>query len=74
MSDPRPDLRADVPAPTRLVDIDVPFSRLVLFFFKSGLAIIPALFLIWAVVALIMFALGAMFGTGFMEHGRMMRW
>lgn len=63
------------PAPNvRIVDIDVPFGRLVLFFVKAGLALIPALFLIWAVLALVAFVFGGMFGIGFMEHGRMMRW
>jgi hypothetical protein len=72
MTDPRSDVPS--PAPTRLVDIDMPFGRLVLFFFKAGLAMIPALILVWAVAAAIFFLIGSLFGVGFMEHGRMMRW
>ncbi len=72
MTDTRSD--SSTPSPTRLVDIDMPFGRLVLFFFKAGLAMIPALILVWAVAAAVFLLIGALFGTGFMEHGRMMRW
>lgn len=69
------DMQQDrLPPNVRIVDIDVPFGRLVLFFVKAGLALIPALFLIWAVLALVAFVFGGLFGIGFMEHGRMMRW
>ena len=47
-----------------VTDIDIPFGRLVLFFFKAGLAAIPATIAVWIVLALIMGAVGALFGGG----------
>ncbi|HEY8578276.1 MAG TPA: hypothetical protein VIL72_00205 [Beijerinckiaceae bacterium] len=50
---------------TTLVDVDVPFTRLVAFFVKAGLAMIPAAIIVWLILALIALALRALFGVGF---------
>jgi hypothetical protein len=68
------DMQAASSSNVRIIDLDVPFGRLVLFFVKAGFALIPALFLIWAVLALAAVVFGGPFGIGFVEHGRMMRW
>lgn len=47
-----------------VIDIDIPFGRLVLFFIKAGLAAIPAMIAVWIVVALIMGVVGAVVGVG----------
>jgi hypothetical protein len=47
---------------TVITDIDIPFGRLVAFFIKAGLASIPAVIVIWLVMALVMLAFGAIFG------------
>lgn len=48
-----------------LVDLDVPFGRLVLFFIKAGLAAIPALFIVMATVAVAGGLLRSLFRIGF---------
>ena len=42
-----------------VVDVDVPFTRLVAFFIKAGLALVPALIVLWLAFALLGFLLHA---------------
>jgi hypothetical protein len=48
--------------PSIIVDVDVPFSRLVLFFIKAGLAAIPAIIAVWVVVRVVLWGIGALAG------------
>ncbi|MHB2167090.1 hypothetical protein [Alsobacter sp. R-9] len=50
--------------PVVITDIDVPFARLVVFFFKAGLAAIPATLAVWLVLGIVMGVLGTLFGVG----------
>jgi hypothetical protein len=52
---------ADPQHPVVITDIEVPFTRLVVFFVKAGLASIPALIIIYAVLALLFVVGAAMF-------------
>ena len=68
---------SEQPGPERdprmvVTDVDIPFARLVVFFFKAGLAAIPAAFAVWLVIALLMSAFGAIFGFGPMRMWWMM--
>lgn len=47
-----------------LVDLDVPFGRLVFFFVKAALAAIPAAFIVGLILMLVGFLLSAVFGAG----------
>jgi hypothetical protein len=51
---------------TVVVDIDIPFTRLVAFFIKAALASIPAAIIVWIIVMLLMGLFGMMFGFGWM--------
>jgi hypothetical protein len=56
---------ADGPANrVTLVDLDVPFGRLVFFFVKAALAAIPAAIIVMIILMLIGFLLRAVFGFG----------
>ena len=57
-----------------LTDIDIPFGRLIVIIVKIALAAIPAMIIVWAIIAIIMLVVGSIFGTGFMMHWRMMPW
>lgn len=57
-----------------LTDIDIPFGRLIVIIVKIALAAIPAMIIVWAIIAIIMLILGSIFGTGFMMHWRAMPW
>ena len=50
--------------PTVITDIDVPFGRMVVFFFKAGLAAIPAAIAVWMVMIAIFAIVGLVFGGG----------
>lgn len=55
------------PVPMRLtqvsiVDIDMPFGRMVVFILKWMLASIPAIIIMWIFMVLVMFVFGAAFG------------
>ncbi|VAW16089.1 hypothetical protein MNBD_ALPHA09-2291 [hydrothermal vent metagenome] len=54
---------------TVVTDIDIPFIRLVLIFFKVYLAMIPALILVGLVFAAIASISGGIFGFGAMMMG-----
>ena len=45
-------------------DIDIPFSRLVVFFVKASLAAIPAAIIVWFVIAFLWLVLAAIVGPG----------
>lgn len=45
-----------------LIDLDVPFGRLVMFFVKAALAAIPATVIVWLILAFIAFVARALFG------------
>ncbi len=63
---------ADVPETrVRLIDIDVPFGRLVFFFVKAALAAIPAAIIVMFMLMFVGFLLSAIFGMG---HWGMGRW
>ena len=47
-----------------LVDINVPFTRLVFFFVKAALAAIPAAIIVTLILMFIGFLLRAIFGVG----------
>jgi hypothetical protein len=51
--------------PVSLVDLDVPFGRLMFFFIKAGLAAIPALFIVMVTVAVAGGLLRGLFRIGF---------
>lgn len=56
---------ADLPETrVRLIDIDVPFGRLVFFFVKAALAAIPAALIVMFILMLIAFLMRAIFGVG----------
>ncbi len=58
---------------TVLVDIDIPFFRLVVIMIKFALAAIPAMIAVWLIMALIMLFFGGMLGGGnfmWMHSGR----
>lgn len=52
-----------------LIDLDVPFGRLVLFFVKAGLAAIPAAIIVSLILMFIGLLLRAVFGFGFGHWG-----
>ena len=65
----------NTPAPAErvvLVDLRIPFFRLVLFLVKLSLAAIPAAIILGAIVMLVTAALAAFFGGGDLEFLR--RW
>ena len=45
-----------------LIDLDVPFGRLVMFFVKAALAAIPATVIVWLILGFIAFVTRALFG------------
>ncbi|MBD8891371.1 hypothetical protein [Roseibium litorale] len=53
-----------------LVDIDIPFARLVMIMIKFSLAAIPAMIVVWLIMAVIMLLFGGLFG-GLMGGGFM---
>ncbi len=56
---------ADLPETrVRLIDIDVPFGRLVFFFVKAALAAIPAGIILMLILMFIGFLFSAIFGVG----------
>jgi hypothetical protein len=56
-----------------LADLDVPFGRLVVFFIKVGLAMIPALIIVYAVLVILAMIAGFIFGWPMWRFG-MRRW
>ena len=60
-----PAAAAPASRPVSLVDLDVPFGRLTLFFIKAGLAAIPALFIVMATAAVAGGLLRGLFRIGF---------
>ncbi len=52
-----------------LIDVDVPFLRLVFFFVKAGLAVIPAAIIVGLVLILFSHLLRAVLGFGFFGAG-----
>jgi hypothetical protein len=48
-----------------LVDIDVPFGRLVAFFVKASLAAIPAAIIVWVILWLIAAVVWGLLGLSF---------
>ena len=56
-------------SPVVIRDIDVPFGRLVVFFFKAGLAAIPAAIAVSIVMGLAMALLGMLFGGPWWHRG-----
>jgi hypothetical protein len=58
-----------VPQPVVITDVDISFGRLVVFFFKAGLAAIPAAIAVSIVMAVVMAALGAIFGGPWWHRG-----
>jgi hypothetical protein len=57
-----------------LTDIDIPFGRLIVIIVKIALAAIPAMIIVWAIIAVIMVVLASIFGTGFMMRWHMAPW
>ncbi|NNM71653.1 hypothetical protein [Enterovirga aerilata] len=51
--------------PVTLVDIDVPFGRLVAFFVKASLAAIPAAIIVWVILWLIAAVVWGLLGLSF---------
>jgi hypothetical protein len=51
--------------PITLVNIDVPFGRLVAFFVKASLAAIPAAIIVWVILWLIAAAVWGLLGLSF---------
>jgi hypothetical protein len=51
--------------PVTLVDIDVPFGRMVAFFVKASLAAIPAAIIVWIVLWLVAAVVWAVLGLSF---------
>jgi hypothetical protein len=58
---------------TILVDLRIPFFRLVFFFVKSALAMIPAAIILTLIFMLFGFVIAAIFGDGWTELMRMMQ-
>lgn len=56
-----------------LADLDIPFGRLVLFFIKVGLAMIPALIIVYVVLVLLAMIAGFIFGWPMWRFG-IRRW
>lgn len=59
--------------PTVLVDIDIPFGRLVVIMIKFALAAIPAMIAVWLIMFVFMLVFGGLFGgfnTMWMHSGR----
>ena len=56
-------------SPEVITDIDVPFGRLVVVFFKAGLAAIPAAIAVSIVMGLVMALLGMLFGGPWWHRG-----
>jgi len=54
--------------PVVVTDIDIPFGRLVAIFIKWTLAAIPAMIIVWLILAVITAFLGAIFGMGWLMH------
>jgi len=56
---------------TVLVDIDIPFGRLVMIIIKIALASIPAMIVVWAILGILMLIFGGIFGGfgGMWMHG-----
>lgn len=57
---------------TTIIDINIPFSRLIVIFIKFGLAAIPAAIVVSIFVTIVGVFLAAIFGTGFVTfwgHG-----
>jgi len=52
-----------------VTDIDISFTRLVVFFIKAGLAAVPAAIIVWIILMLIFGGLGMLFGFGWWMHG-----
>ncbi len=50
--------------PIVVVDLRIPFSRLVLFFVKAALAMIPAAIILFVIAMVLTAALAAVFGGG----------
>lgn len=50
-----------------LVDIDIPFIRLVMIMIKFSLAAIPAMIIVWLIMAVTMVFFGGLLGGGFMH-------
>ncbi|MHA1523177.1 MAG: hypothetical protein ACTSY1_02080 [Alphaproteobacteria bacterium] len=62
------------PQRTTLVDVDIPFFRMMVLFIKIGLAAVPAAFVLSIVFGLIALAFGGLFGgLGMMFDGTMMQ-
>ena len=67
--------RPDAPSPrlperVALIDLDISFGRLVLFFVKAALAMIPAAFIVMLILMLVGVLVRALFGG----LGGMMSW
>jgi hypothetical protein len=56
------------PHPVVVIDLDIPFGRLVAIFIKWTLAAIPAMIIVWLILAVITAFLGAIFGMGWLMH------
>jgi hypothetical protein len=56
-----------------LVDLRIPFFRLVFFFVKSALAMIPAAIILTVIFALLGFVITAIFGDGWTAMMRLMQ-
>jgi hypothetical protein len=56
-----------------LVDLRIPFFRLVFFFVKSTLAMIPAAIILTIIFSLLGFLLAAVFGDGWTAMMRLMQ-
>jgi hypothetical protein len=52
--------------PIVISDIDIPFGRLVAFFIKATLAAIPAVIIVWFILAGLAMLFGLLFGFGWM--------
>lgn len=53
-----------------LIDLDVPFGRLVMFFVKAALAAIPAAVIVWLILGFIAFVTRAIFGLAWFGFTR----
>ena len=60
---------SETPNRVTIRDIDIPFVRLVVFFVKAALAMIPAALIVWLVLMLLAVVPALLLGNGFWMGG-----
>ncbi|HUJ12069.1 MAG TPA: hypothetical protein VL171_18830 [Verrucomicrobiae bacterium] len=51
------------PTPVKITEVEIPFQKLIVFFFTCGLAAIPAVLLLAALIFVVLAFLGGLAGT-----------